>query len=696
MYSCMTAIRLGCKAVYIKFQFLWKYGEGGMTRLKRIASMRFFQKLHCPLGALLVWIGCGLCSDTQASDVRILFIGNSYTYGNDLEQLTARWLQRVPLWNNVYAQRAAPGGYRMEQHTKDADGTRGTTQLREWLVSSQDPQHKWSYGILQEQSQIPGFAQSERFWQASLQGIKTLHSLLHKRGAKTFLLMTWGRRAGDAQNPVLYKDFKTMQMRLSSGYRAFAKQASTKQAPVFIAPVGIAFEKIYDDSVHSTGKPLEPSSLFYRLYTSDGSHPSVLGSYLASCVLFAAISGRDPSLHPWAPSSISVPEQKQLQAAARFAVIERAFDLDPFPWTYDWNVYPWSSSTSKSKRVLSGISVVPMIRIHQKVDAIDSMRVGVEHKGEHGSGRIWVTVKGIIMVRKSWIHGDSGRGFLYIKGGSLQIQEMLWAETPTSFAMVSLESGRLAVQRLEVGKGTVQWSMKGGQLAFSQWNTSLHVQGGVLQVGLTPDWKDGVGASNVKGKLHLGKDAQIHMQVTHSGKQLVFDQLHVTQEAQLNGEIRLDTSAIQRHLVDREVELLTARKMVLGRAFKIQSSHAHTYRIVPLSDGRFALRVRWIHASQETSKEKTMESIIEPFREQMQDGGGLEKREQREGKTQPERPTRSDDTIFEQDSVRDVPKGSGQGCCQIGDTQNEELSLLWMCLLCALCMRLKRATRRSE
>jgi PKD repeat protein len=132
-------------------------------------------------------------------------------------------------------------------------------------------------------------------------------------------MMTWGRRAGDHMNPTLYPNFTVMQDRLEDGYLAYAENLTTRDRPVYVAPVGLAFRRVHDDIAEAGGNPLDQGSLFSSLYSSDGSHPSLRGSYLAACVLHATLTGNSPvglDLQVNIPSSI----RDQLERAANATV----------------------------------------------------------------------------------------------------------------------------------------------------------------------------------------------------------------------------------------------------------------------------------------------------------------------------------------------------------------------------------------
>ena len=86
-----------------------------------------------------------------------------------------------------------------------------------------------------------------------------------------------------------------MQDNLESGYLDFqTNMTANTNATVWIAPVGLAWKAIHDDIVAANGVPTAPGNMFYDLYTNDGSHPSLSGSYLSACVMYATLTGHSP------------------------------------------------------------------------------------------------------------------------------------------------------------------------------------------------------------------------------------------------------------------------------------------------------------------------------------------------------------------------------------------------------------------
>ncbi len=250
---------------------------------------------------------------------RVLFIGNSYTAANTLHALVSDLL--IEAGHGGTTLDVTPGGYRLEEHAADADGTNGDTRLRDLLVTGEEAALGWDVVVLQEQSQVAGFPTTEPYWTGMVEGATTLRDLASDAGADTVIFMTWGRRDGDDTNPTLYPDYPTMQDRLSDGYTDLASRISTGGEPVFIAPVGESYRSIYLEG---------DTAVFEGLYVTDGSHPSIRGSYLAACTIFATLTGTSPVGMTSAPTGIDATERLSIQETA--AVVVFATDA-PANWT---------------------------------------------------------------------------------------------------------------------------------------------------------------------------------------------------------------------------------------------------------------------------------------------------------------------------------------------------------------------------
>ena len=191
--------------------------------------------------------------------IKVLFLGNSYTYVNNLPQL----ISDLALANgdSLVFDSNCPGGFTFNNHFTNS------TSISK--INSQ----KWNYVVLQAQSQEPSFPPSQVDVQTLPYAVK-LDSVIKQNDSCTITTFyeTWGRKNGDASNCASYPPLCTytgMQNRLKQSYKLFA---DTCQG--LMAPAGEAWRSSISYS---------PS---LELYQADESHPSLEGSYLTACVFY--------------------------------------------------------------------------------------------------------------------------------------------------------------------------------------------------------------------------------------------------------------------------------------------------------------------------------------------------------------------------------------------------------------------------
>jgi hypothetical protein len=215
----------------------------------------------------------------------VLFIGNSYTFVNDLPGTFASLASS--LGNHITVDSSAKAGFLLSQHAVQQD------------TLAKIASKKWDYVVLQEQSQMP---LNDTGITARLMTpyARQLDSLVHQANpaAKTVLFETWARRDGD---------YAGNQAKIDATYGGLATTLGAT-----VAPVGVAWS-----SVRRSDPDLQ-------LYSQDGSHPSVQGTYLAACVFCDVICG-DRSAGASA-LSVDAAQAKILQEAA-----DRAVNTAPVP-----------------------------------------------------------------------------------------------------------------------------------------------------------------------------------------------------------------------------------------------------------------------------------------------------------------------------------------------------------------------------
>jgi hypothetical protein len=248
---------------------------------------------------------------------RIYFFGNSYIDGSGGMEKMVKALLEEGLNTTVDARSNTRNGARLTTQLQYLDGTLGSG-ARTALITGTNT--NWDLVVLQGQSAIPAYIYSD-LWYESLEAGVEINKLLEPTGAVTMFLLTWGRQRGLKDEP-FFPNFRKMQEYLTYGYRQFQLAANNPRS--FVAPAGIAFELIYDDTIARGG--FATDSPFKDLYAGDGSHPSTQGSYLAACVIYAAYTGLSVAELEWAPGNIGAGRRDYLQSMADQAV----FDDDTF------------------------------------------------------------------------------------------------------------------------------------------------------------------------------------------------------------------------------------------------------------------------------------------------------------------------------------------------------------------------------
>ncbi len=367
----------------------------------------------------------------RAEDARVLLLGNSYTSHNDLHILVADALEgTVPGWTEVYAQPLTQGGTTLAEHAARADGSSGDTPWRDALVTGPDA-GSWDWVVLQDQSQVPGFPQSNSDWQASLTGALTLDGIIQAGGGETVFLLTWGRRDGDATNPARYPDYATMQAYLTEGYLAYAQACSEDGSQAWIIPAGHAWGIIHRDLEAAGHDPTDGDTAFTALYSEDGSHPSPAGSHLAALTAAAALTGRSVAGVP-TPASVSEALAPTLRDAADRAVLDDPFGEIPYRWAFGWDAWLALGDDPADGVTISDGVMRPAVRLDRAEDPLPALTIG----DGGGSGRLWVSSGGVLEVEQ--LEACEEGCVLTLDGGSLTIEQ-------GSVPAVSHTSGSLTI-----------------------------------------------------------------------------------------------------------------------------------------------------------------------------------------------------------------------------------------------------------
>jgi hypothetical protein len=215
-----------------------------------------------------------------------LFVGNSYVYTHDVPGAYRALL--AGRFDPLRVESVTAGGYTLARHAADAEAD--GTPLAAFLRAGSEA---FDFVVLQEQSQLGGFPETNTERRASLVAARALGARAAERGATVVLFLTWGRARGDDSNPALFETFTAMQDRLDAGYRAMAEALRADGVDVRVAPVGGGFRLVHEAAVRAGLDPLAAGSDFLALYDPDGSHPSRRGAYLAACIFAGTTAAPD-------------------------------------------------------------------------------------------------------------------------------------------------------------------------------------------------------------------------------------------------------------------------------------------------------------------------------------------------------------------------------------------------------------------
>ncbi|MGH9816665.1 MAG: hypothetical protein ACRD6I_11355, partial [Candidatus Acidiferrales bacterium] len=194
----------------------------------------------------------------QGDALRVLFLGNSYTYYDNLPRLVEEFA--ATSGRKIEARMIAPGGASLADHAANA-------KTLEAIRSG-----GWDFVVLQEQSALGAVylvngearvANPEAFFAAA----RKLDGEVRRAGAKTVFYHTWPQReAPDSDRAMV--DYAYMRI--------------ARELHAIVAPVGLAWQQARAEVGGAS------------LYAEDGSHPSRSGSYLAAAVIAAALTGASP------------------------------------------------------------------------------------------------------------------------------------------------------------------------------------------------------------------------------------------------------------------------------------------------------------------------------------------------------------------------------------------------------------------
>jgi hypothetical protein len=212
---------------------------------------------------------------------RVLFIGNSYTFFNDLPGLFAAMTD------------AAGAGWTVDSIAIAGASVANHVANPEVAITLAEG---WDVVVIQGQSVEPIVA-----YEGFEQGVIDLAVMIEAStpGADLVLFETWAREAGNSALGDLGLTPEEMQQGLSDGYAAAAEASGGT-----VAPVGQAWALALIEAPQ------------IDVFDPDGSHPSLAGSFLAGSVFFGVITQVDAATNDHVPEGLAPADADALESIA--------------------------------------------------------------------------------------------------------------------------------------------------------------------------------------------------------------------------------------------------------------------------------------------------------------------------------------------------------------------------------------------
>ena len=214
-------------------------------------------------------------TNTTQPNVRILFVGNSSTYYNDMPQMVKGLAQADGV--NVTIQALTAANYKLYQFAdeKDTYGSQLISALKNY---------KWDYVILQDHREmiITDIAKTQT-------AIETLKPLIQSSGAKMLLYDTQADYIGrsfTATGYSYYLSHNEIQHYMIKGYYMMGNKYGAQ-----VISSGVNFERCLKQFPD------------IKLYNADNIHPTPTGSYLAACTIYGTIFNTTALENKYLPES---------------------------------------------------------------------------------------------------------------------------------------------------------------------------------------------------------------------------------------------------------------------------------------------------------------------------------------------------------------------------------------------------------
>jgi hypothetical protein len=203
-------------------------------------------RINIFISILFFFCALNLQAQERKEPVRILFVGNSFTYFYNLSQVVASMAESQGV--ELFTRQSTVGGSSLEQHWKEENGT----ETRKLLDSL-----KWDYVVLNNHS-LATIDDPEGFLKYSNKFV----DLVRSKGAQPVFMQTWG-----------YKNNPLMITTITQGYDELVTSAKCD-----MVPCGELFAEV---------RKWRPDLEMFQDYK----HPSYNGTYLLGLAFFKYFTG---------------------------------------------------------------------------------------------------------------------------------------------------------------------------------------------------------------------------------------------------------------------------------------------------------------------------------------------------------------------------------------------------------------------
>ena len=224
---------------------------------------------------------------------KVLMIGNSYTYFNNLPKMFEQLALADQPPRHVQCEMIVQGGATLKRHWEAGTAIKAIERSG------------WDFVILQEQSTLgetllveglPRIGDPSQYFASA----RRFHEAIGRSGARTVIFAFWAREN------VPREDHDTLDN---------AHHLMGKELGAIVAPVGLAWRAVRQQK----GQP--------ALYQNDHSHPAPEGSYLAACALYAACFGAVPAELPRIITGKQIDTSGQLSSEKERTLVDVSQEL---------------------------------------------------------------------------------------------------------------------------------------------------------------------------------------------------------------------------------------------------------------------------------------------------------------------------------------------------------------------------------